>query len=54
MLMGTNVPAISKHIANIYSTKELSKTSTVSKMEIVRMEGSRLDAKMHHIWQILY
>ena len=42
MLMGTNVPAISKHIANIYSTKELNKTATVSKMEIVRVEGSRL------------
>ena len=41
MLMGTNVPAISKHIANIYSTKELNKTATVSKMEIVRVEGFR-------------
>ena len=42
MLMGTNVPAISKHIANIYDSQELDKTSTVSKMEIVRMEGNRL------------
>ena len=41
ILMGTNVPAISKHIANIYSSKELDKLSTVSKMEIVRLEGNR-------------
>ena len=40
-LMGTNVPAISKHIANIYNSQELDKSSTVSKMEIVRLEGSR-------------
>ena len=42
MLMGTNVPAISKHVANIYSSQELDKASTVSKMEIVRLEGDRL------------
>ena len=42
MLMGTNVPAISKHVANIYSSQELDKVSTVSKMEIVRLEGDRL------------
>ncbi len=41
-LFGTEVPAISKHINNIYSTKELDAGSTVSKMEIVRKEGNRL------------
>ena len=35
-LMGTNVPAISKHISNIYKQGELDKGSTISKMEIVR------------------
>ena len=40
-LFGVNVPAISKHIKNIYITRELQPKSTVSKMEIVRKEGKR-------------
>lgn len=40
-LFGVNVPAISKHIRNIYATRELQPKSTVSKMEIVRTEGKR-------------
>lgn len=38
-LFGTEIPAISKHIKNIFKTKELSKKETVSKMEIVQIEG---------------
>ena len=41
VLMGTNVPAISKHITNIYKQGELDKNSTISKMEIVQCEGTR-------------
>lgn len=40
-LFGTEVPAISKHIKNIFSTGELQEKSTVSRMEIVQIEGSR-------------
>src|SRR3989338_1924028 len=40
-LFGVNVPAISKHIRNIYMTRELQPKATVSKMEIVRTEGKR-------------
>lgn len=40
-LFGTEVPAISKHIRNIYQSEELNRVSTVSKMEIVRQEGIR-------------
>ena len=40
-LFDVNVPAISKHLNNIYEEKELDKNSTVSKMEIVRKEGNR-------------
>jgi hypothetical protein len=40
-LFGTKVPAISKHIKNIFDEGELFKTTTVSKMEIVQKEGSR-------------
>ncbi len=40
-LFDVNVPAISKHIKNIYSSGELSPEATVSKMETVQKEGSR-------------
>ena len=40
-LFGTQVPAISKHLQNIYLEGELTKDSTVSKMEIVQSEGDR-------------
>ena len=36
-LFGVNVPAISKHLSNIFEEGELFKESTVSKMEIVQM-----------------
>ena len=40
-LFGTEVPAISKHIRNIFNSNELVRKTTVSKMEIVAMEGKR-------------
>lgn len=40
-LFDVNVPAISKHLQNIYESGELSETATVSKMEIVQLEGTR-------------
>lgn len=40
-IFGVNVPAISKHINNVFKSKELVKKPTVSKMEIVRKEGER-------------
>lgn len=40
-LFDVNVPAISKHLQNIFDEGELEKSSTVSKMEIVQQEGSR-------------
>jgi hypothetical protein len=41
-LFGTEVPAISKHIKNIYISGELLKGSTISKMETVQQEGKRM------------
>jgi hypothetical protein len=41
ILFDVNIPAISKHIKNIYREKELDVKSTVSKMEIVQIEGPR-------------
>lgn len=40
-LFGVGVPAISKHLNNIFEDKELQKEATVSKMEIVQVEGTR-------------
>ena len=40
-LFSVKVPAVSKHIKNIYEEGELESLSTVSKKEIVRKEGSR-------------
>jgi prophage maintenance system killer protein len=40
-LFGVNIPAVSKHIRNIYKEAELSQKATVSKMEIVQAEGGR-------------
>ena len=40
-LFGVEVPAVSKHLSNIYSEGELQQNATVSKMEIVQTEGSR-------------
>lgn len=40
-LFDVGIPAISKHLANIYEEGELLKDSTFSKMEIVQQEGTR-------------
>jgi len=40
-VFNTEVPAINKHIKNIIKSKELNPNPTISKMEIVQMEGKR-------------
>ena len=40
-LFDVNVPAVSKHLQNIYEEGELNRDATVSKMEIVQTEGER-------------
>ena len=40
-LFDVGIPAISKHLSNIYETGELRQEATISKMETVRTEGSR-------------
>ena len=40
-LFDVNVPAVSKHLQNIYEEGELNRDATVSKMEIVQTEGAR-------------
>lgn len=40
-LFGVQVPAIAKHLKNIFESGELGREATVSKMEIVQSEGGR-------------
>lgn len=40
-LFGVEVPAISKHLSNIYEEGELVRERTISKMETVQTEGNR-------------
>ena len=40
-LFGVGVPAITKHLKNIFESGELDRKATISKMEIVRGEGGR-------------
>jgi hypothetical protein len=40
-MFGVNIPAISKHLKNIYASGELREEATISKMETVQMEGER-------------
>lgn len=40
-LFGVGIPAISKHLANIYEEGELDQAATISKMETVQSEGNR-------------
>ena len=39
-LFGVEVPAISKHLANIYETGELQPQATISILETVQQEGT--------------
>jgi hypothetical protein len=40
-LFGVEIPAISKHLANIYETYELKREATISILETVQDEGNR-------------
>lgn len=40
-LFDVGVPAISKHLANVFETGELKEEATISKMETVQQEGNR-------------
>lgn len=51
-LFGVKVPAIAKHLANIYASKELDASATVSKMETVRLEGSRQVQRQIEIYNL--
>lgn len=45
-LFDVNVPAVSKHMQNIYEENELTRDATISKMETVQQEGERQVKRM--------
>ena len=47
-LFGVKVPAISKHLKNIFEEGELQQESTISKMEITTQHGALADKTQHH------
>lgn len=51
-LFGVDVPAISKHLSNIYADGELMKDSTISKMEIVQQEGARQVKRVQNFYNL--
>lgn len=51
-LFAVNVPAISKHIKNIYADRELTRKATVSKMETVQTEGKRQVARTVELYNL--
>jgi len=51
-LFGVNIPAISKHLKNIYESKELSQEATISKMETVQMEGQRQVSRQIEVYNL--
>lgn len=51
-LFDVKTPAISKHLKNIYESKELSPEATVSKMEIVQIEGERQVAREVEVYNL--
>lgn len=51
-LFAVKVPAISKHIKNIYDDRQLARKTTVSKMETVRTEGKRQVARTVELYNL--
>ena len=52
VLFDVNVPAINKHIKNIIQDEELDEKETISKMEIVRLEGTKSVRRIINIYNL--
>ncbi len=52
-LFEVNVPAISKHLKNIFETKELEEVSVVSKMEITASDGKKYLTNFYNLDAII-
>ncbi len=51
-LFDVGVPAINKHLANIYESCELERGATISKMEIVQIEGERQVKRLKEFYSL--
>lgn len=51
-LFAVDIPAISKHLSNIYAEGELLQDATISKMEIVQQEGSRQVKRVQNFYNL--
>ena len=52
-LFDVNVPAISKHLQNIFIERELDETSVISKMEITASDGKNYLVNMYNLDAII-
>jgi len=53
MLFGVKVPAISKHLKNIFDSGELEEPSVISKMEITAEDGKNYGTKFYRLEAVL-
>jgi hypothetical protein len=51
-LFGVKVPAINKHLDKIFESGELNRSATVSKMEMVQVEGGREVARKVEVYNL--
>jgi hypothetical protein len=51
-LFGVEVPAINKHLSNIYETGELDRKATISILETVQQEGSRMVKRLVEFYNL--
>ena len=52
-LFGVNVPAVSKHLRNIFETAEFSQDSVISKMETTAADGKNYETNFYRLEAIL-
>jgi hypothetical protein len=52
-LFGVEVPAISKHLKNIFETNELDQHSVISKMETTASDGKNYNTTYYHLKAVL-
>ncbi len=53
LLFGVNVPAVSKHLKNIFETGELGESAVVSKMEITADDGKNYQTQFYRLEAVL-
>ena len=53
VLFDVGIPAISKHLTNVFETGELSEEATISKMETVQHEGNRDVKRMVVMYKLI-